>query len=985
MPAHYLVGLLNYPNSYVPSALQGHTSGTEKAGGGSQTCSESGYSSAWCDEEFGPWNYVPSVGFSDIEPYYDPTTGEKVTGEFICTTDNGFGNSANSWDYPLHLHRMKIQKPFTFRHGESTFETYTETESQGVILLHDPNNMIRWENGADIQVAYATPDSTWDDWKTLRVLTGRDFDLEGLAVKNGTYAVAGEELMPALFAVNPSTGVVLSNFVRTPDIDAAGNFNGKFLSSKGDKVHCSIEALEANSCKMVTDADVDASDYVRHGSSGGYEGLVMMADGSVTAFIERNAGSTLADRGEPGIRVYRVQADPLMFESFYGFYQFDDGAEAIADAAPLPGSSTKIAVIERAGWPSGKLVPGQGLPNNRVCIIDLTVKDANHVFRKSCVLNYHAVSDPFDVDGNSLTTAAFSQWTSEQLIVLDDWCMMAGTDTNFPATNQFGLTSAEAPHFQQVADTRWMVVCFYDAIFKAENAVISTPTSMMPAHYLVGLLNYPNSYVPSALQGHTSGTEKAGGGSQTCSESGYSSAWCDEEFGPWNYVPSVGFSDIEPYYDPTTGEKVTGEFICTTDNGFGNSANSWDYPLHLHRMKIQKPFTFRHGESTFETYTETESQGVILLHDPNNMIRWENGADIQVAYATPDSTWDDWKTLRVLTGRDFDLEGLAVKNGTYAVAGEELMPALFAVNPSTGVVLSNFVRTPDIDAAGNFNGKFLSSKGDKVHCSIEALEANSCKMVTDADVDASDYVRHGSSGGYEGLVMMADGSVTAFIERNAGSTLADRGEPGIRVYRVQADPLMFESFYGFYQFDDGAEAIADAAPLPGSSTKIAVIERAGWPSGKLVPGQGLPNNRVCIIDLTVKDANHVFRKSCVLNYHAVSDPFDVDGNSLTTAAFSQWTSEQLIVLDDWCMMAGTDTNFPATNQFGLTSAEAPHFQQVADTRWMVVCFYDAVFSESYHDTHLTPRSTTCGDLKAYYNDQSCCGTPSKVIPAPTFP
>ena len=88
----------------------------------------------------------------DIEPVLD-ADGNRVTGEFWCTTDNGFGNSANSWDYPLHIHKMKIQKPFTFRHGESTFDRYTETESLGVSLLHDPNGLIGWENGADIQMA----------------------------------------------------------------------------------------------------------------------------------------------------------------------------------------------------------------------------------------------------------------------------------------------------------------------------------------------------------------------------------------------------------------------------------------------------------------------------------------------------------------------------------------------------------------------------------------------------------------------------------------------------------------------------------------------------------------------------------------------------------------------------------------------------------------------------------------------------------------
>ena len=68
----------------------------------------------------------------------------------------------------------------------------------------------------------------------------------------------------ALFAVDPSTGKVLSNFVRTPDIDASGAFNGKFLSSKGDKVHCALDALEANECMMVRTSPGPFARHVNH-------------------------------------------------------------------------------------------------------------------------------------------------------------------------------------------------------------------------------------------------------------------------------------------------------------------------------------------------------------------------------------------------------------------------------------------------------------------------------------------------------------------------------------------------------------------------------------------------------------------------------------------------------------------------------------------------------------------------------------------------
>ena len=47
------------------------------------------------------------------------------------------------------------------------------------------------------------------------------------------------------------------------------------------------------------------------------------------------------------------------------------------------------------------------------------------------------------------------------------------------------------------------------------------------------------------------------------------------------------------------------------------------------------------------------------------------------------------------------------------------------------------------------------------------------------------------------------------------------------------------------------------------------------------------------------------------------------------------------------MISGTDTNFPSTNQFGLTPAQTPDFQEVADTRFMINCFYDPIFSPSF--------------------------------------
>jgi hypothetical protein len=375
---------LNYPNDFIPEILDGVTSGTYDISG----------------VEDGPWNYIPSVGFSDIE-FYKDEEGNPVLGEFFCLSDNGYGSSDNSPDYALNIVHMKIQKPFTYRHGESTFETYTETENLNTVVIHDPHKFIEWENGADIQVEYKVPDNTWDDFKEMRVLTGRDFDVEGLAVLNKDCAIIGDELMPAIFAVNPSTGVVMSPFVRTPDIRNDGSLKrNKFLSTRGDKVHCRRSVLRENAddCRSVPSEVVDESNYRKHDPSGGFEGFSILSDGTIAAFIEKQTGdTTLGD--EPGVRVYQVDPgdcsrnNPPSFKKFLGFYPFELNAGNIADVSAIPGSSTKVVVIERNGFPGGHMFPAPTMPANKVCVVDLYDLDNNMVMKnKKCILSKLLVS-----------------------------------------------------------------------------------------------------------------------------------------------------------------------------------------------------------------------------------------------------------------------------------------------------------------------------------------------------------------------------------------------------------------------------------------------------------------------------------------------------------------------------------------------------------------------------------------------------------------
>ena len=152
---HYLVGLLNLPNSNIPDIFRNHTSGTYLGQGEYDN---------WVAHPDAPFSDIPWVGFSDIEPIYvdddveegEPTGGTggmaggtMALGKFFCLSDNGYGSSKNSADYPLNIARIKLERPFAFGHGGSSslFGRYTEAELLGAAYLHDPNGFIKWENG----------------------------------------------------------------------------------------------------------------------------------------------------------------------------------------------------------------------------------------------------------------------------------------------------------------------------------------------------------------------------------------------------------------------------------------------------------------------------------------------------------------------------------------------------------------------------------------------------------------------------------------------------------------------------------------------------------------------------------------------------------------------------------------------------------------------------------------------------------------------
>ena len=73
---------------------------------------------------------------------------------------------------------------------------------------------------------------------------------------------------------------------------------------------------------------------------------------------------------------------------------------------------------------------------------------------------------PFD--GNGIFVYGHTQVTNEAMIVVDDYCIVAGTDTNYPWTNQFDLDPEQMEDWQETRDARFMVVCFQEPIFATD-------------------------------------------------------------------------------------------------------------------------------------------------------------------------------------------------------------------------------------------------------------------------------------------------------------------------------------------------------------------------------------------------------------------------------------------------------------------------------------------------------------------------------------
>lgn len=263
------------------------------------------------------------------------------------------------------------------------------------------------------------------------------------------------------------------------------------MTTRSSKIHCYLHELAAGLCGIVDQDRVDENGYYEYVKNEkgkkekkfvpkylsidpdeGFVATVRMFNNVHVAAFATTIGK------EPGARLYAINPGdcskdcPPTFEHLIGFYKFTLGANRIAAMSSIPGSDTRIAVAEESeGFPDGKFFP-RTMPMDKLCILDIEahlIEPDLVLTRKVCVLNYLHIPDPYDVDGNGSGVHAQAQFVNAGLKVVDDYCVIIGTDTGFPiSNNDFDLEMAEVPFFTEaVEDTRFVYVCFFEPIFDA--------------------------------------------------------------------------------------------------------------------------------------------------------------------------------------------------------------------------------------------------------------------------------------------------------------------------------------------------------------------------------------------------------------------------------------------------------------------------------------------------------------------------------------
>src|SRR5688572_9131860 len=358
-----------------------------------------------------PYQGQPIPGFSGMIPSPAP-------GRFIALPDNGFGAQTNSADFVLGVYEVtphfKTSGDGTTSRGPVDVNSHTP--------FSDPNRLIdaTYVTGGPVyeRTTYYSSSAIPVDAsiRSMRLLTGADFDVESIArMDDGTFWI-GEEFGPHLLHFD-AQGHLLRTPVRHPILRAPQN--------------------PQNSPSAPANLP----------SSRGFESMTRNGDGTKLYVTTEASIDSETDK-----RILMIDEFDTRTEQYTGrrFKYAKDSSDYITGAVNnatnifVTGDMTHIdgdryMMIERddfQGPPTSANPPRQ----KKLYLFDLNEVDpSTGILAKRLIVDLLDIDDPDDIGGPLVGIAAdrfnFPLQSVESLTPIDDFTVLVGLDNNYPGGN----------------------------------------------------------------------------------------------------------------------------------------------------------------------------------------------------------------------------------------------------------------------------------------------------------------------------------------------------------------------------------------------------------------------------------------------------------------------------------------------------------------------------------------------------------------------
>jgi len=337
-------------------------------------------------------------------------------GTWTAMPDNGYGSKSNSGDFVVGFYNVSID----FRTASNGTTVPGTVKVNSHVAFNDSKGFLKDGKGVDLKITadfanYQTVsgNNLVDSGKPVdprivsgRLLTGFDLDVESIArAKDGTYFV-GEEFGPYILHFDKD-GTLMSDPVPHP-----------FLRSPSNPLVMN-EGATATSL-----------------SSRGFESLAFNADKTRLYAVPEAA---------PSLASLRPVADD---ERYLNFFEFDPASMLYTGKNPVyrkdgPAKDNQIVIGDMTNIGGNRFVLierdslyGSKAVVKRLYMVDLDVKDADGVLKKTLLVDLLNISDPDDI-GGPLANVANGKFSMpfdsvESVEVVDDYTLAVAIDTNFP-------------------------------------------------------------------------------------------------------------------------------------------------------------------------------------------------------------------------------------------------------------------------------------------------------------------------------------------------------------------------------------------------------------------------------------------------------------------------------------------------------------------------------------------------------------------------